>query len=71
MSFNNGQVYISHMSYADDVVIFGEALLGNIVNMLDVLNMSCNDLGQQINFSKSPLIYNEDMDPQFSTSSLK
>lgn len=42
-----------HMSFADDIVIFGEATLPYLRNMLDIVEWFCKALGQWVNFAKS------------------
>ena len=53
--FNNGVTKISHMAFANDIVIFGVASIGNITNMLKVVEDFCWFSSQRINFQKSQL----------------
>lgn len=64
ISFKHEQVLVSHMSFANDIVIFGQASMENIGNMLVVLDDFCYALGQQINYAKSQVICSNDLDSE-------
>lgn len=53
---------ISHMTFVDDIVLFGEASLPNIHSMLSVMDSFYYAFGQDINFSKSQVIYGSSVD---------
>ncbi|KAL5703663.1 hypothetical protein ACHQM5_022190 [Ranunculus cassubicifolius] len=44
---------ISHLLYADDLILFCKASLDEAGNLLDILKRYCGDSGQAVNFSKS------------------
>ena len=46
---------LSHLFFADDMVLFGEASTKQMQVMLNCLNIFCNISGQKVNFSKSSL----------------
>lgn len=48
---------ISHLFFADDVVIFGEASIGNCQSIMNVLKYYCSLSGQSMNSTKSRLIF--------------
>lgn len=54
--FQSNNVHISSMSFVDDVVVFGEASLSNVRQMLKVIDLFCKHLGQKINYTKSQFI---------------
>lgn len=44
------------MTFADDIVIFGEVILNNIQSMIRIVEKFCEAFGQRINFVKSQVI---------------
>lgn len=59
LNFEVGNLNISDMSLADDMVIFWEATLQNVQNMLHVIDQFCVASGQRINFAKSQVIVSD------------
>lgn len=51
LQYNNSSNVVSHMTFTDDIVIFGEAFLTNVRNMLTVVDRFCNLSGQRINYT--------------------
>lgn len=62
--YNNSDMTISHMSFADDVVIFGETSLPNIKSMLAVVGRSFLCSCQRINYRKSQVVCANNLDPR-------
>lgn len=62
--FNNSLTKISHMSFADDIIIFGKATLHNVCNMLSVVDYFCFCSSQCINYTKSQVICGNNLDPR-------
>lgn len=52
------------MSFVDDVAVFGEVLLQNVRNMLNVIEFFCRYFGQRINFAKSQFIAANNLSPE-------
>lgn len=57
--FQSTNLNLSNISFADDMVIFGQANINNVRNMLQMINTSCKASGQRINFTKSRVIASE------------
>lgn len=55
--FNNQEVLLSHMVFANDIVIFGEATLENIQHVLRLVEDFCLASEQTINYTKSQIVY--------------
>lgn len=64
LKFNNQDPHISHMAFADDIVIFGEATLSNIQFMINLVEYFCHFSGQRINFLKSQVICPANLSPE-------
>lgn len=45
-AFNNQTPRITHMSFVDDLVIFGETTFPNLKNMLDTVDWFCKASGR-------------------------
>lgn len=55
----NQPLNITHLAFADDIILFGQASDEGLHEILSVLNSFCHDSGQQIYFSKSQVIFNK------------
>lgn len=54
---------ISHIFFADDLVLFGEATEENITNVMDCLDAFCSFSGQRVNSSKSKIFFSSNTSP--------
>jgi hypothetical protein len=52
---------ISHLMFADDLLLFGQAEEENMTTVLNVLNMFCSMSGQQVNYDKSSIFFSRNV----------
>lgn len=62
---------ITHMSFVDEIVIFGEASLDNVQTTLSVDEHFCLCSGQRINFKRSLVICADNLDSNVVASLIK
>lgn len=54
---------VSHLFFADDLLLFGEASLGQARIMANVLSQFCGESGQQVNLTKSKVWFSPNTPP--------
>jgi hypothetical protein len=52
---------ISHLMFADDLLIFGQATEEGMTTVMHVLNKFCNMSGQQVNYDKSSIFFSRNV----------
>lgn len=52
-------MFLAHMKFADDIVIFGKVILANIQHMLKVVEDFCLASRQTMNYTKSQIVYQD------------
>jgi ribonuclease HI len=52
---------ISHLMFADDLLLFGQAVDENMTAVVEVLNKFCLMSGQQVNFDKSSIFFSRNV----------
>jgi hypothetical protein len=52
---------ISHLMFADDLLLFGQATDENMTAVMDVLNQFCTIPGQQMNYDKSYIFFSRNV----------
>ncbi|GAU46050.1 hypothetical protein TSUD_191210 [Trifolium subterraneum] len=52
---------ISHLMFADDLLLFGQAVEENMIVVMDVLNKFCLMSGQQVNYDKSSIYFSRNV----------
>ncbi|PPD82704.1 hypothetical protein GOBAR_DD20370 [Gossypium barbadense] len=57
-----GAPWITHLSFTDDSLIFGEAKTIGASNLMKVLQFYANYSGQLVNFTKSNVFFNANVD---------
>jgi hypothetical protein len=53
--------YISHLMFADDLLLFGQADEENMTAVMNVLNKFCTMSGQQVNYDKSSIFFSRNV----------
>lgn len=54
--FGHNSPWLTHITFADNIVLFGEAPVSNTRNIRSVLTSFCSGSGQQVNVDKSFII---------------
>ncbi|KAL5717241.1 hypothetical protein ACHQM5_010283 [Ranunculus cassubicifolius] len=52
---------ISHLLYADDLVVFTKATIGEVHNLMDILKVYCKATGQSVNYNKSSMFFSKNV----------
>jgi hypothetical protein len=52
---------ISHLIFADDLLLFGQAVEENMNAVMEVLNRFCSMSGQQVNYDKSSIFFSRNV----------
>jgi hypothetical protein len=52
---------ISHLMFADDLLIFGQAIEEGMEAVMEVLNEFCNMSGQRVNYDKSSIFFSRNV----------
>lgn len=55
VSVSNNSTPLTHLFFADDLILFGQATATNCMNIISVLELFCNISGQSMNLQKSKL----------------
>lgn len=61
ISIAHGSPLLSHIFFADDIILFAEASFDQILVVRDCLDCFCAWLGQTINFEKSSLMFSSNV----------
>lgn len=58
---SRGEVKISHLLFADDILLFAEAREDQVIYIKDELTRFCGTLGKLINFNKSLMFFSSNI----------
>ncbi|GAU35861.1 hypothetical protein TSUD_63510 [Trifolium subterraneum] len=64
LSFGRGGPKVSHICFADDLVLVAEANMEQVILIKDVLDSFCSNSGQQINLNKSRVFFSRNIAEQ-------
>jgi hypothetical protein len=61
MKFGRNGPNISHLLFADDLLLFGQATISTMNSVMSTLNKFCHMSGQQVNHSKTSIFFSKNV----------